>query len=111
VDHLRGAGVFKAGAGDWRNGHFQEVGGTVHRVHVLVNDAPHVAALAADDPLDAQPLRLGIDFRVQALDHFMGVEETEIAPLGGVGAHGVIEPDLVEQHQVAHAGVGSRIAK
>jgi len=61
VHHLGAARLLKARTRHRRNRHLQEVGRPVHRVHVLVQHAPHVAALAAQDPLHAQPPRLVID--------------------------------------------------
>ena len=56
-------------------------------------------------------LGLGVDLGVEALDHLVGGEEAEVAALRGVGAEGVVEADLVEEHQVAHAGVGARVGE
>ena len=103
--------VLEARPGDRRDGHFQEIRRAVHRVHVLVQHAPHVAALAAQDPLHAQPFRFRVDLRVQPLDHLVGVEQAEIAALRRVGAEGVVEADLVEQRQVAEERVVVRRAE
>ena len=92
-------------------GHFEKIRGAVHGVHVLVDDAPHVAAFAADDVFDAQALCFGVHFGVEALHGFMGGEHAEVPALGGVGAPGVIQPDGVEKHQVAHEGVGAGIGE
>ena len=98
-------GVLEARAGHRRDGHLEEIRRAVHRVHVLVQHAPHVAALAAQDPLHAQPLRLGVDLGVQPLDHLVRREQAEVAALRRVGAEGVVEADLVEQQQVAEQRV------
>ena len=109
VDHLGGPGVLEDRAGDRRDRHFQEIGRAVHGVHVLVQHPPHVAALAAEDPLDPQPLGLGVDLGVQPFDHFVRGEQAEVAALGGIGAEGVVQAQLVEQEHVAHAGVDARV--
>ena len=72
---------------------------------------PHVSALAAEDPLDPQPFGLGVNLRVEAFDHLVGGEQTEIAPFGGVGAPCVVQADFMQQGQVAHAGVRAGIGK
>ncbi len=51
VHHLRGPGILEPRAGDRARPAPQEVGRAVHGVHVLVEHPPHVAALAAEDPL------------------------------------------------------------
>ena len=111
MNHLCGFGIFEAGARDRRDRLLQEISRAVHRVHVLVNDPPHVAALAAENPLDAKAFRFGIDLGVEALDHFVGCEEAEVSAFGGIGAERVIQADFMEEHQVSHAGVCSRIGK
>jgi len=64
-----------------------------------------MAAFAADDPFDAQPFGFRIDFGVQPLDHFMGGEEAEISPFGGIGAEGVVQTDFMENQQVTQESV------
>ena len=111
VCHLRAAGIVEPGSGDGRNRHLEEVGGTVHGVHILVDDPPHVAAFAAQDPFDAQPLGFGVHLGIQPLHGLVGGEKPEVPALRGVGAPGVVQPDFVEEHQVAHEGVGAGIGK
>src|SRR4030065_137513 len=57
---------------------------------------PQVAALAPHDPLDAEPLGLGVDLGVEPFDHLVRGEQAEVPALGGVGAPRVVEADLVE---------------
>ena len=92
-------------------GSSQEIGRAVHRVHVLVDHAPHVAALSAEDPFDPKPLCLGVDLGVEALDHFVRREEAEVPALRGISAERVIEADLMEQHHISHARVRPRVGK
>ncbi len=92
-------------------GSFQEIRRTVHGVHVLVQHAPHVAALAAQDPLHAQAFGFGVDLGVEPLDHLVGGEQAEVAALGGIGAEGVIEADFVQQREIAEEGVIVRRAE
>ena len=70
-----------------------------------------MAALAAEDPLHAEPLGLGVDLGVEPLAHLVRGEEPEVAALGRVGAPGVVQAELLEQHEVAHAGVRARIGE
>ena len=70
-----------------------------------------MAALAPEDPFDPEALGLRVDLGVEALDHLVRGEQAEVPPLGGVGAQGVVEADLVEEHQVAHAGIGPGIGE
>ena len=78
--------------------------GAVVGRHVLVDDAPHVAAFAAEDPLE-RALGFRVHLGVQLLRHVEGHEGAEVAAFGGVGGQGVVQPKLVEQHQVPHEGV------
>jgi hypothetical protein len=82
-----------------------------NRVHVLMEDPPHMAALAPKDPFDPEALCLRVDLGVEALDHLMGGEQAEVSPLGGVGAEGVVQADLVKEHHVAHAGIRPRVGE
>src|SRR3990172_6528007 len=111
VDHLGRAGVLEPRAGHGRDRDLEEVRGSVHRVHVLVQHAPHVAALAAQDPLHSQALRLGVDLGVEPLHHVGRGEHAEVAALRGVRAPGEVEPDLVEEGHVAHARVDARLGQ
>ena len=67
VHHLGGSRIFKNRSGDRRDRSLEKIGGSVHGVHVLVDDAPHVAAFASQDPLHAQAFGLLVDFRVERL--------------------------------------------
>ena len=68
-------------------------------------------ALASEDPFDSQALRLRIDLGVEALGHLVGGKQAEVSPLGGIGAEGVVQADLVEEHEVTHAGIGPRVGE
>ena len=94
-----------------RNRLFQKIGGTVHGIHILMDDPPHVAALATENPLDAKAFCFGINLGVESLDHLVGGEEAEVSPFGGIRAESVVQADFVEEHQVSHAGVCSRVGK
>ena len=76
----------KACACDRRDRGFQEIGRSVERIHILMEDPPHVTAFPAKDPFYAQSFCLGIDLGVETLGEFHGVEETEISALRGIGA-------------------------
>ena len=71
VHHLRGAGVFENRAGDRRDRNIQKIGRPVHRIHILMEHAPHVAAFAAQNPLHSQSPRLVINLGVQSLHHLV----------------------------------------
>ena len=107
VHHLGGPCVFKARAGDGGRGNVHHAfgSGAVVGRHVLVDDAPHVAAFAAEDPFGAEALGFRVHLGVQLLRHVEGHEGAEVAAFGGVGGQGVVQPKLVEQHQVPHEGV------
>jgi len=60
MHHFSGFGIFKFGPGNGIHRLFHKIGGTVHGIHVLVDDTPHVTAFSAQNPFDAQPLGLGI---------------------------------------------------
>ena len=62
-------------------GVFEEVGRAVHRIHILMDHAPHMAAFAAEDPLHAQTSRFLVDLGVQPLRHLMRGEQAEVASL------------------------------
>ena len=94
-----------------RDRHFQKIRRAVHGVHVLVQHAPHVAALAAQNPLHAQALGLGVDLGVEPLHHLVGGEQAEVAAFGGIGAEGVVQADLVKQREVAEQRVVMRRAE
>ena len=79
MDHLRGLGVLEDGPRDGRLRNFQEVGRPIQRIHVLIDDPPHVPALAADDPFDTQPFGFGVHFGIQPFHGFVGGEEAEVA--------------------------------
>ena len=112
VHHFVDRGVLEAGAGDGGYRLFQEV----HRLsipggHILVAHPPHVAALAAQDPLHSQALGFGVHLGVEALAHLVGDEPAEVAPLRGVGAQRIVQADVFEQEQVAHHGVGAGVGE
>jgi len=111
VRHLGAAGIVEAGPGNGGNRHLEKVGRTVHGVHVLVDNPPHVAAFAAQDPFDAKALGFGVHLGIQPLHGFVGGEEAEVAAFRGVRAPGVIQPDFVEEHQITHEGVGAGVGK
>ena len=67
-----------------------------------MHDPPHMAALTSQNPFDAQTFRFRVDLCVEPFDHLMGIEQSEVAALGSVGAPGVVQPEFMEEHQVAH---------
>ena len=111
VHHLCGTGVFEDCAGDGRNRHFEEIGRAVHRIHILMEHAPHVTALAAEDPFDAETFGFFVHLGVEALHHLVRGEEPEVAAFRSVGADGVVEADLAKEHQVTEQGVVVRRAE
>jgi hypothetical protein len=108
MHHARRACILEARAGDWRHGRLEKVRRAVHRIHVLVQHAPHVAALPAQYPLDTKALGLGINLGVQTLHRVVRTEQPEVAALRGVGAAREIQADFVEQHHVAEHRVVMR---
>ena len=70
-----------------------------------------MAALSAQDPLDAEPLGLGIYLGVEAFLRLARVEEAEVTALRGVGAPCVVNADFVKEGEVAEKRKPVRIAK
>jgi hypothetical protein len=103
VDHFGGSGVLKNGSRDRVHRCFQKVGRAVHGIHVLVDDAPHVAALAAQDPFDAQAFGFQIHLGVEPLHGFVGGKGAEVAAFGSIGAPGDVQAvlflEVMKQHQ------------
>lgn len=112
VHHLGRGSVLEHRAGDGGNRSLH-VGrsGAVVGGHVLVDDTPHVAAFAAEDPLDAEAFRFFVHLGVQFLRHVEGDEGTEVAAFGSVGGQGVVEIQFIEQDEVAHEGVDAGIGE
>ena len=92
-------------------GGFQKIGRTVHGVHILVQHAPHVAALSAQNPLHAEAAGLRVDLGVQPLGHLVGGEEAEVAAFGGIGAVSEVQADLVKERHIAEQRVVMRRGK
>ena len=59
--------------------------------------------------LTPESLGLGVDLGVEPLHHLVRGEQPEVAAVGSVGAPGVVEPQLVEEEHVAHAGVDAGV--
>ena len=111
VQHLGGLRVIEARSGHRRNRHFKKVRRAVHRIHVLVNHAPHVPALAAENPFHPKALGFVVDLGVQPLHHLVRAEQAEVAAFTGISAEGVVQSDLVKQRQIAKQGVIVRRAE
>ena len=70
-----------------------------------------MAALAAQNPLGAQALGLGVHLGVELFGHVEGGERTEVAAFRGIGGQGVVQVQLMEEHEVAHEGVDAGVGK
>ena len=111
VNHFGGLGIVEPGAGDGRDGFFQEIRRPIHGVHVLVDHTPHVAAFPAKDPFDAEAFGFIVHLGVETLHHFVGRERTEVATFRRISAPGIIQTDFMEQHQITHQSVGAGIGE
>ena len=94
VDHLGRGSVVEHGSGDRRFRNLEEVGRSVHGVHILMQHPPHMAALAAEDELDAEALGLGVHLGVELLHRLVVGEQAEVTALGGIGRPGVVQADM-----------------
>ena len=74
-----------------------------------------MAAFAAKDPLCAETPRLGVHLGVELLGHVERHERTEVAAFRRVGRQRVVQPEFVEEHEIAHervdAGIGEHVAR
>ena len=68
VNHPRRACVLEQRPRDGRTRLIEEIRGTIHGVHILMENPPHVAALSAKNPLHTQAFGLSVNLGVEALD-------------------------------------------
>merc|ERR1711879_927964 len=111
VNHLGLTCVLKHGTGDRALGNFKEVRRTVHGIHVLVDNTPHMTALTAENPFCSEAFSFGIHLGIKFLHHVRRCEQTEVTAFRCIGGQGVVETDVIEQHQVTHEGIDAGISK
>src|ERR1700690_3867254 len=109
--HLGRLSVLELGSGNRRYRLLKKICRAIEGVHILVQDPPHMSALASDYPLYTQPFGFGVYLGIQPFRHFHRCEEAEVAAFRCVRAPGVVEVELVEEHKVSHGCVSSGIGE